>query len=646
MTGKTTAATLLIITSLFCTVLAWSQAYVDESLETQTLYVDAVKGNDNNPGTQQQPLKTIAAAATDAIANNHNGLGTKVIINPGTYREMVSMVPMNKDTSLPITFEAATPGQSVMSGADISTGWTVYSGSVYVNSWANRWGLCDLDSTGAPTEEDIVRRREMLIINRMPMMQVMTLSAVSVPGTFYVDENKGKIYVWPPTGTNMNTATIEIPTRANLFVIGGRQNIVLRGLTFKYANSCRNDAAVRIQFDASNILIDNSMFNWNNAEGLRVWFTTNTTVQNSIANHNGESGMKGFETKYDLWQDNTTRYNGWRGAQGVYYAWGAAGTHYGLAHNQTIHNLDTSLNQTHGIHWDTDNENNTADGIVAINNQLTNGFYEKTQGPVSVSNSYFCSSGAFLATGILGFELRNSDNVTLTGNTYYGNTNAINVQGQAGGIAITDWETGQNYNVITQHLTLTNSVIQSGSGQYLVNNGALGGSDWTKFQSSLISDNNTWWNGTATMDYYVASPKTWTLVDFAGWKSATGADAHSVWKSPSYPSQCTVSAGHPDFWFVMKSLTGYQTVSAGQSATFTVYGVPLNFTGNLKLSSDGASSIPGVTASWSSTTIPSSGSATFTVKTSSSTPKGAHNITLLANNGSLTRTMTITVTVQ
>ena len=41
---------------------------------------------------------------------------------------------------------------------------------------------------------------------------------------------------------------------------------------------CRGDAAVLAEWGASNILIDNSSFNWNNAEGVKVWFTTYTTV--------------------------------------------------------------------------------------------------------------------------------------------------------------------------------------------------------------------------------------------------------------------------------------------------------------------------------------------------------------------------------
>src|SRR5437868_1596040 len=200
---------------LACETVAWSQANINESLETNTVYVDAVNGSDNNPGTKQLPFKTIAFAVGAAVSSNQSSLGTKVIVNPGTYREALTMDYSYKDTMLPITIQAATTGQAIISGADVSTGWNVYSGrsGVYTNSWPNQWGLCALDSGSGtpPPEEDIVRRREMVIVNGTNMSQVMALGAMRI-GTFYVDETKGTIYLWPPTGTNMSTATVEVPS--------------------------------------------------------------------------------------------------------------------------------------------------------------------------------------------------------------------------------------------------------------------------------------------------------------------------------------------------------------------------------------------------------------------------------------------------
>src|SRR6476661_2655035 len=140
-----TAVFLLAISCLACN-LAWSQASVDEGLETATLYVDAIKGSDSNPGTSQLPLKTIGAAATKAVSNNQAGVGTEVTIRAGTFRESVTMTSSGQDKTFPITFQAATTGTAIISGADVWTGWKVYGGNskIYTHAWANKWGLCEL----------------------------------------------------------------------------------------------------------------------------------------------------------------------------------------------------------------------------------------------------------------------------------------------------------------------------------------------------------------------------------------------------------------------------------------------------------------------------------------------------------------------
>src|SRR5262249_23767024 len=135
----------------------------------------------------------------------------------------------------------------------------------------------------------------------------------------------------------------------------------------------------------------------------------------------------------------------------------------------------------------------------------------------------------------LGFELRNSDHVALTGNTFLNNAIEVYVTGQAGGIVIQNWETGQSYTLFTQNTTLTNNVIDGGSGQTLLTDGSLGGDDWTKFQSTLSSDNNTWWNSDTTKSYLLPVPALWTKVDYTGWQSSTGKDQHSVWANPTNP---------------------------------------------------------------------------------------------------------------
>ncbi len=91
--------------------LLWGQATVNESLEKATLYVDGANGLDSNPGTQASPFKTIGKAERVADGNNTRRVGTHVWIAPGTYREAVALASSEKNTSLPMTFEATPAGR-------------------------------------------------------------------------------------------------------------------------------------------------------------------------------------------------------------------------------------------------------------------------------------------------------------------------------------------------------------------------------------------------------------------------------------------------------------------------------------------------------------------------------------------------------
>ena len=145
-------------------------------------------------------------------------------------------------------------------------------------------------------------------------------------------------------------------------------------------------------------------------------------------------------------------------------------------------------------------------------------------------------------------------------------------------------------------------------------------------------------------------------MDSSGWEELSLAAAINVpdartrssfATNPFWPSaNWTLKSDKADFWFIMDAFSGYQTVTRGQSVTFTPMIVPLKFTGTVTLASDGVQNIPGATASFNPGTIVTSGSSTFTVNTSATTPKGSYNITLLATNASVTKTMTVNVTVQ
>jgi len=633
--------------------LAVAQANINEGLETVTLYVDGTTGSDSNPGTESEPLKTIGAATTMALANKVANLGTKVIINPGTYHETITLTGSPKQSALPITLEAATNGTVFVSGAQQFTGWTPYSGNsnIYTTAWPYQWGECAIDTGGPPPELPIVLRQEMIFVNGTPLTEVLSLSQMLYPGTFFTDTTAGVVYVWPAAGANMSTADVEVAVNPNLLNIAGHNSnninaIVIRGLTFEYSNSCHTGEAAFVQGSTTNILFDSDSFVWNNANGLFISSGQNITIMNSTANHNGAAGFNTFKVKDILWQTDIASYNNWRGAQGAFYEWGTGGAHIFSDHDETVSDFKATFNQTHSVHWDTDDVNTTVSSLFASNNLLGT-LIERNEGPMTFTKNLFCTTLSTASTNAGGVVLRDSEYVTLNNNTLYDSVGSeLELTGIAGGYVITNWETGQVYDVITQNLSFNNNVVEGTTGEQLFRDSYLGGSDWTSFVTTLESNHNTWWNASTTDAFTVPSPASGTVLDFAEWQTTTGQDKNSTFSAPitNPATECASTAAVPDYWFIVEN--GVLTTDGAGNAVFNLTTIPLaGLTGNVSLTVDGVSSIIGASSSFSPSTITTSGSSVFTFTAGVSTPPGTYVVTLIANTGNHTRTVALQVTV-
>src|SRR5664280_2271338 len=114
-----------------------SQANVNEN-QTTFLYVDAQNGSDSSSGSSYSPLRTIQAAVNMANANNQQSIGTKIIVNSGVYREAVYINPISRQTSVPLTIEAASEGGAVIAASEVLNNWSPDSSnsSVYSSPWS------------------------------------------------------------------------------------------------------------------------------------------------------------------------------------------------------------------------------------------------------------------------------------------------------------------------------------------------------------------------------------------------------------------------------------------------------------------------------------------------------------------------------
>lgn len=644
-----------LLCAAMLTHFASAQANVNESLELYSFWVDTNVGSDSNPGTQALPFKTVGHAASQAVANNQAGKGTHVWINDGTYRESITLTGSTSDTTLPITFEATHHGKAIVSGSVLYTGWTTYSGnnSIYTATWNNNWGVCATITGCDPSlypQPNIMLRQEMVAVNGAVLTEVLSVGQMQT-GTFFVDTTNKLIYVWPPSKTNMTTASVEVATEPTLLSLSGKSNIVIRGVVFQYANSCRSYPAVSVTGLAglypTNILFDSDTFQWNNGQALAIDNpTTYFTVENSNALHNGDSGFQSYETQYGLWQNDVTAYNNWRGAQGAYYACNVAGFHPWAAHNDALTNFTTQYNQTYGIHWDDDNVSISGTTLIASENLLSGLFLEKDPGPISIASSYVCNQTSPISGA--GFAVRNTEGASFTNGVIYNNAAAeIAVIGQAGGIQVSDWLTGVTYNLISQEMVNTGNIIEStASNQLLFSDSTLNGVDWTTFLIGFNSNNNTWWNpDNSTGEFIVPIPNIGTSESLAGWQTTTLQDLNSTFAQPSGSpqSKCAVVADANDYWLIANANTVAMDNSGQATFTFTVMPL-LNFSGNVKFNLDGVSEVPGLSAS-SMSSVSISGTATLTITGASTTAPGTYPITVIGTSGNLTHTVTVNLVV-
>jgi hypothetical protein len=542
-------------------VRANAQASVIEN-QTTYLYVDGSQGSDGNSGAVTSPFRSIQAAINKANTLNQASVGVRVIVRAGVYREFVNVAGYNV-TSAPLTVEAAISGTAIISGSDVLTGWTQESPTTYSTSWTADLGMCPVP-TGWPTNfAPVALRAEMVFVNGTPLTQVMSNGDLQ-PGTFFVDDVEKRMYVSPDGATNMAMAVIEAATRSQTLDVVGRSNVVLRGLVFRHAADCINSSSAEV-YQSNNVLVDGIQAVWNNWGGFGVFTSDNITVQNSLASYNGGIGFSGSTDENILFRFNESDYNNWRGAQAAFYDWGMGGTKLFSMRSTIVQNHYSYNNQAQGLWFDTDNKNISIDSATLSGNVLAALQIERNEGPVTLQNSYLCNSGA-------GVNVLTSQNLTIQGNTFYNNggtgrTNqaAIFVAGQPGGINVTDWQTGQVYNLFTTGTVLKqNTTVDATSGQFVFGT-YLTGSDWTQFATSLAADSNTWYDSAATNAFKLVNG---AKTDLPGWQATVGTDYSSSWSMPSVSPAADCAAPTPAFVdFTVDADNRAYTMTAGKAVS-------------------------------------------------------------------------------
>jgi hypothetical protein len=599
------------------------------------IYVDANTGSDNNSGVQNSPVKTIQAAINKANALNRSGIGVKVEIRPGVYREFVNVAGYNQ-TNATLTMEATIVGTAIVSGSDVLSGWNQDSnGYVYSRSWTYAFGDCAIPS-GWPTNiAEIGRRKELIFVNGMPLTQVMSYADLQ-PGTFFVNDTYSIIHIDPLPGTDMSTAIVEAATRSQTLSVSKRSNVVIRGLVLHHAANCMNAAGAAIN-SSTNVLVDSVQAMWNNWGGFGIFSSNNVTVQNSIANYNGGVGFMGNQDQNILYNFNESDYNNWRGAQAAFYDWAMGGTKLFAMHGATITNHFSYNNQAQGLWFDTDNKNITISNATLAGNVQAALQIERNEGPITLQNSHLCSSG-------LGLNVLTSTKLTIQNNAFYNNGGAnsgqaeIFVQGQAGGKFITDWQTGQIYDLFTTGMVMTGNTFQNATNGQLVFGTYLAGNDWTSFATTLKSSSNTWYDPTTPNSFRILNGK---IVSLAAWQSAMGTDYDSTWQVPT-SSPVTTCTPPPSAFADFNVNISNRTFTMTSGTAVATLRVNSFGSGPVTLQAKGIP--PGVSASLSQQKLVS-GIVTLTITSSKSAVAQTLPVTIYATSGSRVHSVTFYVQV-
>lgn len=625
-----------LVPAILCLIAnrASAQANVTENQSTY-IYVDAKAGSDSNSGAQSSPFKTIQAAINKADTDNQNNIGVKVIVNPGVYRESVT-IGNYKSTGAALTVQAASTGTAIIAGSNVITNWANAGGGIYSHVWTESLGWCAIPSGWPTTFAKIALRTEMAFVNGNPLTQVMSHADLR-PGTFFVSDAGSMMYIYPSSSVDVSTASVEAAVRPNTLTISGRSNVVVRGLVFRHAATCMNEAGADI-VGSTNVLVDSVQALWNNWTGLGVYSSNKFTIQNSVSSHNGGLGFITAMDQNALLSYNESDYNNWRGAQAALFDWGMGGTKLMYMRSTTVQNHFSYNNLGQGLWFDTDNKNITVNNATLSGNVMSALQIEANEGPITIENSHICWSGA-------GVNILNSQSLSIKNNTLYNNSGTgiydgaeIFVAGFAGGHPITDWVTGEAYNLLTTGTVLTGNTFEDASTGQHVFGTYLGGNDWSQFANTLSAGTNQWYDPSTANNFMIPSGK---LVNLQGWQSVVTTDYTSTWAKPSTSPVTACTAPAPSFTDFSLSLDRESyAMSAGKAAA------------HLRVNSFGygtvtlaLSGLPaGVTATLSSNSLVS-GPVTITFSASTSVTSKVVPITIWASSGARVHYITVNVNV-
>lgn len=414
-------------------------------------------------GSANRPVATIARALELAGVSLQGGKATRIVLQPGTYREGGLVLDASKlggaaqETLLVI--QGASKG-AIISGSQVLTAWkpTARDSSVYYHElkkdlgfWGGRFGKNNPPGV-------LAHRKELLFVNGAPYRQIMLEEWAYTPskddwegegthsfkafngtsrlsdGTFGITSGEApaaeahRIYLRLPPATDISSVTTEFGVHESLLTIVGKKNMVLRNLTFEHAVSgigmvpfhARNLGAVQIgeeppfEYAQGHVIIEDCEVRDNNGPGLWLANAEAVDVRRSSIHHNGGNGIDGAYLINSTWDDVAVTHNNWRTAMGGGFGWIDAGVKFWCSKNNVFRGITASHNS--GVGFWLDGNNIAAHFYKSDFSNNNRGLdFEISAGPIEVRDSTIAHNRSY------GVSVIQSEDVTLVGNLIFDN---------------------------------------------------------------------------------------------------------------------------------------------------------------------------------------------------------------------------------
>ena len=505
-------------------------AQIDESAVSEVYYVDGDNNNssDSNPGTKEQPFKTIGKAVSLALENSQSGKGTKIIINPGVYREPVALVGSGSDIGAPIILEGLNKDKVIIKGSTILEGSWEKSDDCYTHPWPYNWGAsADIYVDYGLRLKEIIRRREMLFVNGIFLEQVLSKRDLKA-GRFYVDEAEGTVYLMPPAGVDMEDCTVEVPAVDTLVEIKAISNVLLRNLTITHGNPFHPGASISI-YKTANIMLENCDVSWSNYFGLGFHSAENITFRGLTLNNNGGGGIVGSSLRNVIIMDSETSDNNWRGMRGDFYDWDTGGIKLLFARGVMVKNHTSNNNYAPGIWFDSDCRD------IIIKDSITMG--NRSPGKSIVAGIYLEGGiGPYFVDNCVVVGNRRGFNISSANDVYI--TNSIIADNETAQIYIFgNWGQGRTFNDTTS-FAINNRIENTVISAPLMNTEPLITFDYNdpggyvRWFRTLTTRKLKYYHPFPQMAFLLDDAK--TKGDLAQWQSVTGLDEDAEWLTEKY----------------------------------------------------------------------------------------------------------------